>query len=383
MKVALYVPWIYQKGGVERTLVEYLNRTRHDVTLLTNHYAPNQTFPELAQANIKLLSEVPVTRGYADLIRVSQQFINQKMDLSSYDALIIFTSGFAEFITIHNHLLPLVCYCSTPLKVIHDPKTKEAYLSNPIKRVPFFFMEKVYRHFEKESWKHFDVVLSNSEETKRRILAAQLCDPKKIQIENPGMDYHAMKQGKVFKKYFFVPGRFIWHKNFELAIDAFKLFHESNPDFRLVIAGDLDSKNQSYLDSLQARAKNFPIDFVTRPNDKAFFKLFRESYAVLFTAINEDFGMVPLEAMSFGKPVLSVNEGGPLETIVDGKTGYLVDKTPQAFATQMISMAKSPTLVKKLGTQARRHAARYDWSHYTRIMDDALEQAKKIRAQNP
>jgi alpha-1,3/alpha-1,6-mannosyltransferase len=53
--------------------------------------------------------------------------------------------------------------------------------------------------------------------------------------------------------------------------------------------------------------------------------LLAQSKLLLYTPINEHFGIVPVEAMRVGLPVLASNTGGPLETIVEGETGWLRD----------------------------------------------------------
>lgn len=374
MNIAVYVPWIYQKGGIERVLIEYSKRTKHKLTFFTNHYSENTTFPEFKKLKIIQLEEVPINRNYFDLARVSLQLMNQKIPLDEFNALMIISSGFGEFVAINNHSIPIICYCCTPLKVIHDEKTREKYIgTNKAKKILFQFFEKIYRHYEKTAWKNIDFVISISEETKKRLEKANLIHEKSTEVINPGIDYNKIKPNWKYNKYFFVPGRFIWHKNFELAIEAFKEFSKENSEFELIIAGGLDKKNQQYLNKLKQRSKGFKIKFVTSPTDSEFFKLYKESYCVLFTAINEDFGIVPLEAMAYGKAVISVNEGGPKETIVDGKTGYLVEKKPNEFAQKMLLLSKDSNLNKKLGKEARKHVKKYDWKKITFKIDKKIE----------
>lgn len=57
--------------------------------------------------------------------------------------------------------------------------------------------------------------------------------------------------------------------------------------------------------------------------------------AVLYTPSEEHFGIVPLEAMAAGRPVIACNSGGPVESVVHGRTGFLCDATPAAFAEAM------------------------------------------------
>ena len=60
--------------------------------------------------------------------------------------------------------------------------------------------------------------------------------------------------------------------------------------------------------------------------------------AVVYTPQHEHFGIVPLEAMAAGRPVIACDSGGPRETVLHGKTGLLCDPTPAAFADAMLTL---------------------------------------------
>ncbi len=80
---------------------------------------------------------------------------------------------------------------------------------------------------------------------------------------------------------------------------------------------------------------------------------------VLPSLLPEPFGMVALEAMAAGKPVLATAHGGPLETIRDGETGYLVSPTdPHPLADALARLASDPPLRAQLGAHARVHVCR-------------------------
>lgn len=66
--------------------------------------------------------------------------------------------------------------------------------------------------------------------------------------------------------------------------------------------------------------------------------------AVVYSPQNEHFGIVPLEAMASARPVIACNSGGPLESIRDGVTGFLVEPNPDAFAAAMLSLMVSPLI---------------------------------------
>jgi hypothetical protein len=78
---------------------------------------------------------------------------------------------------------------------------------------------------------------------------------------------------------------------------------------------------------------------------------------VVYTPENEHFGLVPIEAMYSRRPVIAVSSGGPLETVVDGSTGFLVAPEPEAFAGAMARVALwSPATVREWGDRAHEHA---------------------------
>ncbi len=82
--------------------------------------------------------------------------------------------------------------------------------------------------------------------------------------------------------------------------------------------------------------------------------LYQNAKAFLYASVNEDFGMVPVEAMAYGTPVVAYASGGVLETVIDGKTGYLYhDLKPEAVieAVKKIETA-TPTVYKALQEQA-------------------------------
>eukprot|EP01060_Flectonema_neradi_P030679 TRINITY_DN4504_c2_g2_i1.p1 TRINITY_DN4504_c2_g2~~TRINITY_DN4504_c2_g2_i1.p1 ORF type:complete len:458 (+),score=69.51 TRINITY_DN4504_c2_g2_i1:91-1464(+) len=168
--------------------------------------------------------------------------------------------------------------------------------------------------------------------------------------------------------------RFEEKKNISLAIDAFNAAVKdisdgktSLPngkvasDLRLVLAGGYDprlSNNVEYFQKLEAAAKESPfssqIRFLTSFTEYEKYFMLRHADVLLYTPTAEHFGIVPLEAMYCGVPVVAVNAAGPLETVVDGKTGFLRPPTAIDFAAGIKSVL-THTNKAKMSTEATAH----------------------------
>ena len=100
------------------------------------------------------------------------------------------------------------------------------------------------------------------------------------------------------------------------------------------------------------------VRFIRSFTDAEKRQLLQDCTAVVYTPSLEHFGIVPLETMAAMRPVIAVNNGGPLETIVDGVTGFLCDPTPQV---SVVPSNAFPVIVfAGLEGLVYRHAA-VDW----------------------
>jgi alpha-1,3/alpha-1,6-mannosyltransferase len=82
--------------------------------------------------------------------------------------------------------------------------------------------------------------------------------------------------------------------------------------------------------------------------------LLSQALCLIYTPSGEHFGIVPVEAMYTKLPPIAVNCGGPVETIIDGETGFLRDADADSFAGAMANLIKNPSLKGKLGTEGRK-----------------------------
>jgi len=157
--------------------------------------------------------------------------------------------------------------------------------------------------------------------------------------------------------------RFERKKNIQLGLEAFGLIC-NRPGFkrlRLVLAGGYDirlKENVEVFKELQSRVSELQLDgrvtFIKSvPNETKLYLLHR-CECVVYTPTNEHFGIVPVEAMCCGKPVIAVNSGGPTESIVAGETGLLCNPDAVSFADALIQLLSDKHNMKKFGEAGRR-----------------------------
>ena len=233
MKIALYYPWIYLKSGVERTILELTRRSKHQWTIFTSHFDPDSTYPEFKEIGVVKLNKVSVKRSYLKVLKAATTILFQKIDLKDYDALLVHNEGLGNLITFRNQQIPIVCYCYTPMKIIHDTFIRSEYLKKHKLKIPLFFIfVSLFKLFDKLAWMRYQHIFCISKEVKNRIMKAKLTAPEKVEILPPGIDTEKIRPSWVYDNYFFHPTRIKWWKNVELSIDSFKHFQKLYPKFK-------------------------------------------------------------------------------------------------------------------------------------------------------
>ncbi|HEX4654508.1 MAG TPA: glycosyltransferase family 4 protein [Mycobacteriales bacterium] len=382
MRFALYHPWVYLTGGIERVLLELQQRSRHDWVIYTHHLDRERTFPELAKTVIELTPRVSVQRELLPLMRAATTIARTQLPADGRAGLLVSSEGLGDFVVARNHDEPVAVYCHTPLKIVHDPSTRDALrVDSPHKYAAMRLLAPAFVAADRAAWGEYDHVFANSEETRRRIVAAGLRDASDVEVLEPGVDVDrfAAASSHPRERRFLLAGRVMWQKNVELAIDAVRLLSERGIEAPLVVAGTVDDKSSTYADSLRARARGLPIEFRIDVSDDELVKLYGSSMAALFTARNEDFGLVPLEAMAAGTPILAVDAGGPRETVLDGRTGWLRPATDEAFSLEMQRILDGTIDIESMREPARQRAAEFGWQRMVDRVDDAMEQLASAR----
>jgi glycosyltransferase involved in cell wall biosynthesis len=102
--------------------------------------------------------------------------------------------------------------------------------------------------------------------------------------------------------------------------------------------------------------------------------LLNQAYLCAYAPVQEPFGLVPLEAMACGTPVVGVNEGGVKESVVHEQTGLLVDRNQDQFADALEQLILQPQLAKAYGQSGRKYVRQnWTWAQSTTKLEQHLE----------
>lgn len=320
-KIALFHPWLKSKGGAERVVLELLEKSKHDIDVYTWVYDKENTFPEFEKYKIKVLSPrigKKLSKSYMARGLFLPISLFKKIPLDRYDKLLISTSGVAEFMAFRNYKRgQTYAYVHTPLreasKNIIKWNFENRYKKNLFKKYLYLFSLKIYKIFERLAWKKLDIIIFNSDFSKLRAEERNLLGNKEYHIIHPPIDISRFKTGRD-KKYFLYISRLNPPKRQDILIEAWKTFSEKHIEYRLIIVGAPENK-EFYQELLNASKEIKSIEIKVNISDREIEDLYANCTAGLFLGYQEDFGIVPLEILSSGKPLIAVDEGGYVELI--------------------------------------------------------------------
>ncbi|EYB97294.1 hypothetical protein Y032_0142g2342 [Ancylostoma ceylanicum] len=354
-------------GGAERLVVDAavaLQQKGHVVKIVTNQFDPSHAFKETQQLDIAVVQWFPrVIFGYmwalCAYIRMCLAAIYVGMFTPS-DVIVCDQVSAALIVLRIISRARLVFYCHFPDMLLTTRATA---------------MKSLYRYFldsiEEFSTGLADVICVNSMFTASVFKQTfKSLKDRELTVLYPSLNTEFFDKTEECSipeipesaEYIFTSlNRFEVKKNIKLAIEAFAYLRTlvSDDEFskcHLVLAGGYDQLNQENIDYFKELVEyvdffSLPqeqVTFLRSPSDEEKITLLRRSRAVLYTPHNEHFGIVPVESMYVGTPVIAVNSGGPKESIVHLETGLLAEQLPEAFAECMARLIRDEPLVKKL-----------------------------------
>lgn len=318
LKVALVHENLASRGGAEKVLTE-MRKLFPAAPIYTAFYKP-ELFPELAQATVIAsgISRWGFFRNRHQLLAPIIPYLFEQFDLSDYDLVISISTGGAKGVLTRPETLH-VCYCNTPMRWAWMPYLDRRASGSPIRRWAAHYL----RIWDVASLPRVDAWIGNSVTIVNRIKKFYKVE---AAVVYPPIAVSAKEPSTTDKGFYLTVSRLEDQKRIDVIVEAAKL---AKVPLKVVGKGPL-------LSALQAQAAGHSnIEFLGYVSDEEKDRLYRDCKAFLF-ASEEDFGIVPVEAMSFGKPVIAYGKGGGSETVIDQKTGlHFTEQTPESLASTM------------------------------------------------
>jgi glycosyltransferase involved in cell wall biosynthesis len=310
MKVAIVYDRVNKWGGAERVLL-----TLHEIfpkaPLYTSVYDPigapwAKVFPEVVTS---FLQNIPFAKSNHEFLAPLMPFAFRSFDFSKYDLVISVTSEAAKGIKVKGKTKH-ICYCLTPTRYLWSGY-KEYFKGSLFKNLTKPVVS-LLRTWDRNAAQKPDTFVAISTEVQNRIKKYY---GRKSEIVFPPVELSIHRSNNNKKKYYLLVSRLDYgYKKVDLAIKAF-----NNLGLPLVIVGTGREEKK-----LKKLAKS-NIFFAGRVDETKLNNFYSGAKALIMPQ-EEDFGIVAVEAQSFGVPVIAFKKGGSLDTIIPSRTGIFFDK---------------------------------------------------------
>jgi glycosyltransferase involved in cell wall biosynthesis len=315
MNIAIIHDWLSEFAGADKVLWQ-LKQIYPKADIYTSIYDEKKVkqFSDY-QVYTTYLQNLPFSKKIRPLLIPLMPLAFEQLDLSKYDLVISNSTAAAKGVITRPNTCH-ISYCHTPTRYLWEPAMDRRASSSWLRRK----VNHSLRIWDIAATSRVDYFIANSNYIKTRIEKFYRRD---ASIVYPPVDtsfYNPSKSDVKKADFYLFVGRFVPYKKPDLVVEA---FNQLGLELRLIGTGSEEKK---------LRKKARPnIKFIGRASDEVLYKNLTSAKALIFPS-EEDFGIVPVEAMACGTPVISYGAGGATETVIPGKTGeYFLDQTAESL----------------------------------------------------
>ena len=292
-------------------------------------------------------------RSYVPLLPLVPSWLRRR-ELASADVVIISHHAFGVAAAHAAGTTPSVAYVHSPARWAWDEEMRKGEAASLPARAALDLLSRLAIANERRSAGRVTTVVASSSAVAERI---ERHWQRTARVVHPPVDtdFYRPDPAEPIEDYFLLAGRLVPYKRPELAIRA-----AAAAGVRLVVAGEGRAAQRC-----MALPESDGVTFLGRvPNDE-FRRLQRRAKALVMCG-EEDFGIVPVEAMACGTPVVALGVGGVLDSVDDGETGHLIQPGDDAevvdrFAAALASFDRSrfdPNVIRLRAERFSRHVFR-------------------------
>jgi glycosyltransferase involved in cell wall biosynthesis len=338
LRVAIVHDWFVGRAGGEK-VVEALAELFPQADLFSLVANRETLAPILKGRKLQtsFLQRIPGARKFHRHFLFLQAIALEQFDLSDYDLVISSESGPAKGVITSSKTCH-ICYCHSPMRYIWDMYPQYRRTMNPLVGAVFSLAAHYMRLWDFASVGRVDYFVANSKFVASRIRKYY---GRRSKVIYPPVETTAGNTSTAPGDYYLAVGRFVDYKRFDLAVRACT---ELNRRLRVIGGGPQNKALQ--------RMAGPTVEFLGSVSDLELRENLAGCRALLFPG-EEDFGIVPVEAQSFGRPVIAYASGGVLETV----RGRLPGKAPVDHPTGVFFAEQSLSSLKEaiLDFESREH----------------------------
>lgn len=327
LKIALVQDYLKEYGGAE-AVFETLSDIFPNAPIYTSIYKPAFLGPHRQRLEKKwshrvhqsFFQYIPFAQKIISPLRLLSPLAFKSFDFSDFDIIVTSTTGAYFPNSLNKKQAKLICYCHTPPRYLYGLPTARNFTKNKIIK----FLVAIVNHFLRlkdfKFSQNVDQYVANSKTTAARIKkfyrrdALVINPPIDLPKINPALSREGARRAEGF---YLTGGRFTRAKRFDVAIEACNQLGVKLKIFGRDFAGVSDELKQ---------ISGPTIEFLGEVDNETRSQLYGQAKAFIFSADQEDFGMVPVESMALGCPVIAYRSGGVTETVVENKTGVFFDE---------------------------------------------------------
>jgi len=304
------------------------------------------------------ISRIPgAIKHYQKLLPLMPLALEQ-LDLSAYDLVISSESGPAKGVITRPDAIH-ICYCHSPMRYIWDMYHEYRAGAGKLIRVLFPWVAHRLRIWDRLSADRVDYFVANS-----RFVAARIRKyyRRESDVIHPPVNIGEFSHSEPRSDFYLCLGQLVAYKRADLAVQAF-----NELGLPLIVVGEGE-----IFDSL-ARQAAPNVQLMGRQPFPVIKDLLQRCKGLIFPGM-EDFGIVPVEAMAAGAPVIAFAKGGALETVIHGETGVLFhEQTVEALVQAVEAVERGDFTFDPAALH--RHTEKFDKAVFLQHMQEAIDAA--------
>ena len=371
MKIALVHDYIKEFGGAERVLMT-INEMFPQAPIYTAFATPGSTaLKEFEKAGAKIIPSwanwLICYKNLYSPLRFLVPLIWESFDFSGFDVVILSSSGyFAKQIRTPKNV-KVICYCHTPPRFIWGYQTSMEWQKKlwPV-RVYGYLFGHFLRLYDFLAAQRVDKFVANSKNIAARIQknyrrdAVVIYPP--IEVEKITKFVNSHKFSKPKDEFYLWAGRIVGGKGLPMIMEA-----ANRLGVKLKIVGEQIGFMWEQQEMDKQRSTN--IEFLGRVSDEKLWELYATCEAFVVAEKDVDFGIVQIEAMAAGAPVVAHKSGGYIETVLKGKTGTFYEDYNAAGVADAIGRIEKLKIKRE---DCQKQAEKFSKKNFVKKISDLI-----------